>query len=346
MNAKKPLLWVIIGIAAFILLVNLFAAHSTKTTEVGVRVIKWNPFGKAGVVKTVYPPGAMYFFPNFINEWHTFDTRLQNIEMTLAPVPGSRHQRDDLLFKTIDGNDISLDVIISYRINPAKTPDILMQVADNNRDIEENVVRTIARNVTRDYFGELTTEDFYNADKRTEKSDACKARLNQVLEPYGIIIESVLPKDYRFNVAYQQAIEEKKIADQVAERYKSEANATVQEYLQKMEAARGEVNKMIADIDGEFQKSKIQADAYYDQQLKIAKAIEAEGSAEAKAIQKMVLALNSSGGDTMVKMRIAQALAGKAIYLLPFGEGGGMDLKTTDINELLRVYGAKKLAGQ
>jgi regulator of protease activity HflC (stomatin/prohibitin superfamily) len=164
------------------------------------------------------------------------------------------------------------------------------------------------------------------------------------LNPYGIIVESVLPKDYRFNEAYQAAIEEKKVADQVAERYKSEANATVEEYRQKIQAAQGEVNKMVADIDGEFAKSRIAADAYYEQQAMIAKAIEAEGQAEARSIEKMVLALNGSGGDTMVKLKIAEALAGKPIYLLPFGDGSGIDLKTTDINDLLKVYGAKELA--
>ena len=45
---------------------------------------------------------------------------------------------------------------------------------------------------------------------------------------------------------------EKKIADQMAERFKSEAKATVEEYLQKLQSAQGEVNKMIADVDGEL----------------------------------------------------------------------------------------------
>ncbi|HPN57454.1 MAG TPA: prohibitin family protein, partial [Candidatus Omnitrophota bacterium] len=62
-----------------------------------------------------------------------------------------------------------------------------------------------------------------------------------------------------------------------------------------------------------------------------------------KGIEKMVEALNSSGGKTMVKMKLAEALAGKKIILLPLGEPGGIDLKTTDINELLKVYGVKSL---
>jgi len=333
---------VVVGIVA---LVVLFFPHSTKSTEVGVRVVKWMPFTKSGIVQEIYAPGATYFFPLFFNEWYTFDTRLHNLEMSIAR-SGSRIQRDDLLFKTIDGNDISLDVTIAYRIDPRRAPQILEKAATSNWALEERVVRTITRSITRDIFGELKTEDFYVANKRTEKAEMVKQNLNKMLNPYGIIIESVLPRDYRFNPAYQKAIEEKKIADQMTERFKSEAKATVEEYNQRVQQAQGEVNMMVAQVDGVFLQAKISADAYYEQQGLIAQAIEKEGQAEAQGIEKMVEALNSSGGKTMVKIKLAEALIGKKIFLLPFGEGGGIDLKTTDVNELLKVYGIQKVSGQ
>lgn len=328
----------------FIILVFLlpFFAHQTKSTEVGIRVIKWSLFAKRGISPYIYPPGATYFFPPIINGWHTFDTKLQNMEMTVAQ-RGARMGRDDLVFKTIDGNDIALDVIIAYRIDPQSAPHIMQNVAKSNVELEEKLVRPITRNVTRELFGALKTEDFYIADKRTEKSEAAKQILNQMLNPYGVIVENVLPKDYRFNPAYQKAIEEKKIADQMAERFKSEVKATVEEYLQKMQQAQGEVNKMVADIDGEFHKAKIGADAYYAQQVMIAKAIESEGIAQAQGIEKMVEALNNTGGTTMIKMKLADALKGKKIYLLPYGSQEGIDLKTTNINDLLKVFGVTSL---
>jgi hypothetical protein len=47
----------------------------------------------------------------------------------------------------------------------------------------------------------------------------------------------------------------------------------------------------------------------------------------------------------MVKLKIAEALEGKRIVLLPVGSGGGLDLKTTNVNKLLETYGARSLAG-
>ena len=101
---------------------------------------------------------------------------------------------------------------------------------------------------------------------------------------------------------------------------------------------------MVADADGQYLKDKIEADVYQEQQQLLAKAIRAEGIAEANGIQEMNNALAGSGGEAIVKLRIAEALQGKRIILLPVSEGG-MNLKTTDINRLIETLGIKALAG-
>ena len=63
-----------------------------------------------------------------------------------------------------------------------------------------------------------------------------------------MIVERVSTKDYRFNEAYQDAVEAREVADQVAEQNKSAAKAAEEEYLKKLEEAKGEVNKMVAEI--------------------------------------------------------------------------------------------------
>lgn len=337
----KKLLLIIVLLPSFFL--SGCVLNSTGKTEVGVRTVKWSLFGKKGVEDKIYPPGSTNIFLPFINDWHTFDTKLQNLEMTAEVHRGDRSTRDDLLFKTIDGNDISLDVIIAYRIDPKQAPFILQHVATSDQALRDKVVRTIARSKPRDIFGELKTEEFYVADKRREKSDQAKENLQQILGPYGIIIEKVLTKDYRFNPEYQKAIEDKKIADQMVEKNKSAQHAALEEYRKELEEAKGEVNKLIADADGTFQKAKIEADAYYEKQKLIADAIKAEGQAEAKGIEQMNKALAGAGGETMVKLQVAEALQGKKILLLPVSEGG-MNLKTTDINDLIKTLGVKALS--
>ena len=330
-------------LAAAMLFIQACVFYTTGDTEVGVRTRKLALVAPKGVEDKVYPPGSTYFFLPYVNDWNTFDTKLQNLEMTFHKDRGDRKSRDDLLFKTIDGNDISLDVIIAYQIDPAKAPYILQYVASSNDELRQKVVRTVARSKTRDIFGELKTEEFYVADRRELQAERAKEALQEILDPLGIIVKNVLTKDYRFNKEYQKAIEDRKIADQQAEKNKAGQRAAAEEYLRKLEDARGEVNKIIAAVDGEYLQAKIEADAYYEKQKLLAQAIEAEGIAEARGIEEMNAAMALAGGEALVKLKIAEALQGKRILLLPVAEGG-MNLKTTDMNQLIQTFGIRSLA--
>jgi regulator of protease activity HflC (stomatin/prohibitin superfamily) len=172
-------------------------------------------------------------------------------------------------------------------------------------------VRTVARSKPRDIFGELTTEEFYVADKRELQAQRAKDILQEMLGPMGIVVEKVLTKDYRFNQEYQKAIEDKKVADQQVQKNRSAQHAALEEYRRKLEEAKGEVNKMVADADGVYRKAKIEADVYFEKQKLLAEAIRAEGIAEAKGIQEMNNALAGTGGEAFVKLQIAEALQGK-----------------------------------
>lgn len=316
--------------------------QSTGPTEVGVLVRKLPILGKTGVQDEVFAPGSTYFIIPFINDWYAFDTRVENLEMTADPSRGDRAYDDQIRFKTIDGNDIGLDVIVSYRVLPEKVPFVLQNVASSNSELKNRVVRAVARSITRDIFGELRTEEFYIAELREKKAQQAEISLNKTLEPWGVKVERVSTKDYRFNTEYQQAIEDRKVADQMAEKYKSETHAAAEEYLKKLEQAKGQVNQMTAKADGDFEKTKIESEAYFQQQAKQAEAIRAEGEAEAKGISEMNRALSAQGGEVMVKLKMAEALAGKSILLMPQGSGT-MDLKTTNLNQLLDAYGVKGL---
>jgi len=338
----KHRLLLVFGAAALVF-IQACVFHTTGETEVGVRTKKIGLIAKQGVEEKVYAPGSTYFFLPYINDWHTFDTKLQNLEMTFESERGDRKSRDDLLFKTIDGNDISLDVIIAYQIDPAKAPYILQYVATDNTSLREKIIRTVARSKPRDIFGELKTEEFYVANKRELQAERAKQVLQEILGPMGVVVINVLTKNYRFNKEYQKAIEDRKVADQQAEKNKSGQRAAVEEYKRKLEQSRGEVNQMIAKVDGEYLQAKIEADVYFEKQKLLAQAIEAEGIAEARGIKEMNAALTGIGGEALVKLKIAEALQGKRILLLPVSEGG-MNLRTMDINQLIHTLGVKSLS--
>jgi hypothetical protein len=53
--------------------------------------------------------------------------------------------------------------------------------------------------------------------------------------------------------------------------------------------------------------------------------------------------LAGAGGEAIVKLRIAEAIQGKRIMLLPASEGE-MNFKTTNINQLIETLGVKSLS--
>src|SRR6266700_3771644 len=328
MNAKILFNWIkwgLVGLALVIL--SLKSVYSTGTTEVGVRTIKWSLFGKSGVENKVYQPGATYFFLPVLNEWGTFDARLQIVEMTATTGKSGAHSADDIPFKTKDGNDIRIDVIFTYRVDPQRAPYIRQFVAKDMGELKEKVFRTVARSKPRDYLGEYSTEQFYHAENRNKAAENAKQGLQAILSEYGIIVENIALMDYRFNADYQMLITNKKIADTKTKTLISERDSTV------------EVNKIIAQADGQYQEAVLGADAYYQQQTNLAAATIAEGTAEAASIQKMREAMMNEGGLVQVKMAIADSLRGKRIVMIPTGNANSFNLQTLDLNDILRQLG-------
>jgi regulator of protease activity HflC (stomatin/prohibitin superfamily) len=311
-------------------------SHSTGETEIGVLVCKLGigcADGK-GVQRDLYPPGSTNFFAPFLRDFYTFDTKVQNLEMVFAAKNGDRAGRDDLQFKTTDGNDISMDVTVAWTIDPKHAPDLLQNVGTSTAEVKEKLVRPMARTLVRDVLNELDSEAVYNSDKRFEKAEKAKKVLGEALAPHGVLVSQVILHEHRFAPDYEKVIHERKLAEQRAEQLKSETEAATQEALRNLESARGKVASDIAQATGQLAQAKLAADAEYYKAEQNADAILSEKTAEAKAISKRNEALRGSGGRAMVKLRVAEALEGKQIVLVP-GGASGVGLHKLDVNKLV-----------
>lgn len=315
------------------------ACHSTGANEVGVLTRKVAPFGKRGVQPEVYGSGATYFFAPIITDWHTFETKLQNLKM--QKIAGADGVIDDVEFKTVDGNDISVDVTVTWRIDPEKAPHVLQRVGESTEDVQERLVRPAARAYVRDALNRLKSEDFYVADKRFAAAEESRKLLLSALGPEGVIVEQVILGEHRFAPAYEEVIREKKLAEQNGEKLKSEAQAAAEESKRNLESARGVVSKDIATAKGELEQAKLAADAQLVKAKNEATASLTEAKTRALSIEKENAALGGAGGRTMVKLKIADALKGKRLVMIPTGKGA--NLQTLDVNDLISVKAAQKL---
>jgi len=319
--------------------------HATDSTEVGVltrKVTFFGLLGHQGVQEEVYLPGATYTFPAFITDWNVFNVALQNLQMVGTKGRTDHDSREDLEFKTHDGNDIAVDVTVAWRIDPAKAAYLLKRVGGTTSEVKEHLVRPACRSMVRDVLNTMTSEEFYVSDKRFAKAEEARQRLAAVMGPEGVVVERVILGEHRFNPEYEKVIHDKKLAEQTAERMVSEGNAALQEAHRNLETAKGQVSQQIAKAQGGLGQVKLAADADYFKAQREAEAILLEKRAHAKGIEKQNAAMSGAGGRTMVKLRLAEALEGKQILFVPAGAKGAA-LQTMNVNDLISRYATARI---
>src|SRR5437016_6253260 len=169
--------------AALLIASSSCTPHTTAATEVGVK------FNKLTRSTEIAEPGATYFFVPIVNDWTTFDTSTQSLIMSAKAESGDRREKDDLRFKTRDGNDIETDVTIRWRIDPSRAAYIWQVVAPTTETLKERLVRPDARSYVRDVLNRLDSEEYYNPDLRFAAARDATNVLASQLKPYGVIVE-------------------------------------------------------------------------------------------------------------------------------------------------------------
>src|SRR5216684_1231804 len=327
----------LIALLATLPLLAACTPHTTQATQVGVR------FNKITQTTEISDPGATYFFAPIINDWATYDTSTQNLIMTAKATEGDRKEKDDLRFKTRDGNDIETDVTVRWRIDPKQAAKLWETVAPTTEALKDRVVRGQARSYVRDVLNRLDSEEFYNPDLRFgAASDATKLLATQ-LKPYGIIVEQVILGDFSFKPDYQNLINSRKEAEKQAEKLEAEILATVEANKANLQNSVAELTQLLTTAQGDFERTKRDADAYVVRKQQESQATLAEKTAVATGIRKERAALNGSAGDAYVSLQLIDALQKKEIRQIPKLPGGNIII---DGNKLLQQLGVLRYQEQ
>lgn len=304
--------------------------HTTEATEVGVK------FNKITSSVEIMDPGANYFFPPVVNDWKKYDISLRNLTMTAQTDSGDRQGKDDLRFKTRDGNDIETDITVRWRIDPRQVGRIWKVVAPNTDEVQSRLVRPQARAYVRDVLNRLNSEDFYNPTLRFAAANDATKLLGDHLRPYGVIVEQVIIGNFLFKPEYQRLINARKEAEKTAEKLEAEILATREANQANLQSKVAELTEQLTHAQGDFEQTKRNADAYLIQRQQEAQAILAEKTAQAEGIRKERTALNSSAGDAYVNLQLIDALQKKEIRQIPKLPSGNVII---DGNKLLQQLG-------
>lgn len=316
--------------AVLLLLTAACTPHTTEATEVGVR------FNKITSGTEVAPPGATYFFTPVVNDWTKFDVSTQSLIMSAKAEAGDRREKDDLRFKTRDGNDIETDVTVRWRIDPSRAAQIWQLVAPSTDEIKVRMVRPQARSYVRDVLNRLDSEEYYNPDLRFRAANDATRLLAMHMAPYGIIVEQVILGDFAFKSDYQKLINSRKEAEKQAEKLEAQILATLEGNKANLQQKVAELTEQLTRAQGELEQAKRAADAYLVRREQEAQAVLAEKSANAEGVRKERTSLNGSAGDAYVSLQLIDALQKKEIRQIPKLPNGNV---IVDGNKLLQQLG-------
>ena len=333
--SKKMVFFVIVPIALVVLLIVGGRRLTWKEIQADEVAVIINNI--TGNIKTIDRAGAVVYYP-FIQDLYILDKREQEAPMASSNISADFPQGNPIILKTRDGGDVSIDLVIQYKLI-SKIANQVVQDTGFGEEFKEKWIWDYARTICRYEFGDLSISEFPDSAKREEKIRASTNELNNLLNPHGIFVTSLNFIDYRYYREYAEKIHERRLADKEVEEQVQRASAArknqnrvVTEETKKLDVAisrfGGTLHQMERDANAQSDKirdsgkaylikARLDADAEYDRLEKHAASILAVKKAEAEGIFALKKALEGAGGRNLVKMEYARRLRNAKVIGTP-----------------------------
>lgn len=285
--------------------------------NVGVRIQQYSIFGQKGVVEKDYGPG-WHRDLGPIDDWEIYDSTVQTLEMTKDPGQGSAAGRDDVKVQSVEGNNISLDVTVKYRIKDGLANKLYRDTGKGTK--YRTIVRVEAEESCMKEFGTLSTEDFYSPEAKRGAASNVLDVLTVSLENNYVEIVDVLIRDIEFDQEYEAKIRKKKLADQEVQLNISMARA--EEMSGKRQVIEAETAKLLLIIAKEKDAELTKMQAQNDLDVEMIRAAYKKYATEKQADANLVKAQKGAEGTILVNTAEAEGerLRNEAIQ----GAGGSV----------------------
>lgn len=291
-----------------------------------------------GVQKEVYGAGLNLVIP-FIHQMHRLPRDIQVLELTNFPTTAVTSARKDRAahIQTSDGFFVDVDVSILYRI---ENPYLVFTQIGPGSLFEDNGIIPKAEPALKETLGKLTTEDFYNSPLRVAKTQEARTRLNEELNPKGILVERVLVRYFKYSQEIQKNIEEKKLKDQLVFTNQAAARAATEEAQLKKIIQEGRVSVEVEMEKGQAYVTRKLAEKDLYVRTKKAEADLLVRLADAEKVRLKNEALKGVGSERMVGLKMADVYKGLDLIVLP--SDGSSGVNPLDLDNALKLFDVRK----
>lgn len=248
-----------------------------------------------GYREEVLTPGLHFVIP-FAETVTRYSISHQTYTMSDLHYEGTIAGDDSVATRTSDGQQIYISASVIFTIDPTQVIQVHIDWQDR---YGEDLVRPLARGITRDAGSQYRVDEIYSSH-REELKQTILADLNERLAVNGIVLVDFILSKIAFSPEYAASVEQKQIAEQAAQEAAFVVEQRRQEAEQVRQTAQGEADATVIRAEGS------------------AKAVIVEANAEAEALE-MIAAAISENTDLLTYQYIQDLPPGLKVIMVPEG---------------------------
>jgi regulator of protease activity HflC (stomatin/prohibitin superfamily) len=287
------------GIAAALLALAVVAVVLT-TVSAGLVFVQ--PDQRGVVISAVAPkgyreailqPGLRWIIP-YLENVVFYPISRRAYTMSIATNEGQITGDDSVAARTADGQEIYIDASVIYAVNPEK---VIQVHIDWQSRYQDELVRPQARGIVRDAVSQYRVDEVVTT-RRSEMATVMRDAMSDKLTENGLILIDFVLRNITFSPEYAASVEQKQIAEQLAQQARFVVEQRKQEAEQARQVAQGQADAAVIRAEGEAQARIIQAEA------------------EAEALRLLAAALKENP-DLLTYQYINQLAPGIQVMLVP-----------------------------
>jgi regulator of protease activity HflC (stomatin/prohibitin superfamily) len=211
-----------------------------------------------GTREVITTPGIKTYIP-FLQAVFKVNREPQRYMMEGNKMRGDSHA-PFLTVRARDGSNFWFESLeIQYMILPSKAGEI---IDDSGLDdgFKRDWVRAFARSILRDEFGRFSAVEVADPSSYRAARVRSTERMNEYLNPHGVNVLQIITPKPRFDPKYEQAIEDRKEADQDVERLKELENQLTEERGQQLALVEKEKEIEWQGLQGDLARERKEAE--------------------------------------------------------------------------------------
>ena len=355
----KPVVWVIIAVL-LLLVMGVMGSGQGGMVEVDTEHVAVIVNYLSGESEVVTQAGYKFFLP-FLQQAFLIDRSTQEFLMSGERDRDENHVRK-LTVRARDGSNFWFEEItILYQIQRENADKVLHDSGPGDA-FKMNWVRAYARSILRDEFGRFSASEVADSTVYSRATNEARHRLNAALAPHFIEIVQITTPRPKFDARYEQAIEDRKVANQEVERIKARAEQLLKErerLVAQIESEKAvEYEELIGSLERDritAEKNKLRversADAYKTRLVgdgeaalasmsEQARGMVEKARKEAEGLQAKTDAL-AQQGEILVRERLAQRLADMEFSLVPYTRDAQPSRHELEFDDVVQATGGE-----